>query len=217
MLYILLCSYLLPVLLIVFYFRKSKKEFNLLGIYCICIFILNLFFDPIVDSLGRSYYIIYTFIEYLTFAFIIWHSVEKNRLKKLIVSLSVLFVAFQVIYFFTGQKKLFDSVPIGVETIFILVFIFFFFHEQLNGNNPTSISKNHFFWINIGILIYLSGTFFFYMLVNHLPVKQIQPYWYITYLFDIIKNVMLAIGIYIFMTSRKTDNLLSKKIPHLDF
>jgi hypothetical protein len=188
-----------------------------LGIYAVCVFLLNLFIDDIFKIVGRGYYLIYTSIEYVSFALIIWHNIQNKIFKKAVFYLSLLFVGFQVIYFLIGQRKLLDSVPIGVEAIFILIYLFYFFYEQMKINISTSIYNNHAFWINVGILIYLSGTFFFYILVNYLPKEQIQPYWYITYIFDIIKNLMLSVGIFIYMVSPKNKNITSNNIPFLDY
>jgi len=210
-------SHLLPVLLILLNWKILRREFIILGLYCISVFLLNLFISDIFDHVGRTYYLIYTFIEYVSFSFLVWYSISSTKFRRTVFYLSILFVAFQFIYFFLGQRKLLDSVPIGVETIFILVYIFYFLFEQLRINLSTSVYNNYFFWINIGILIYLSGTFFFYILVNHLPVNQIQPYWYITYIFDILKNLMLSIGIYICSKTPKNKTIPSNNIPFLDY
>jgi len=130
--------------------------------------------------------------------------------------LSAAFIAFQILYLFSNDKKKLDSLPIGIETILILIFIFYFFYEQLKLNTPMPLYKNYAFWIAIGILIYLSGTFFFYILVNHLPPQQIQPYWFVTYIFDIAKNIFLSIGILLFGNRLKDQLSKIKNVPYLD-
>jgi hypothetical protein len=65
-------------------------------------------------------------------------------------------------------------------------------------------------------LVYLSGTFFFYILVNHMPSSKIQPYWFITYIFDILKNILFGIGLVINISRWKEQRQIPKNIPYLD-
>ncbi len=145
-----------------------------------------------------------------------WHNIKNQKFKSLIVILSFSFFIFQIVYFFVAPRKLLDSAPVGVETILILIYIFYFFYEQLKFNTTSSIYNHSTFWIASGILIYLSGTFFFYILVNHLPPEQIQPYWFITYIFDIVKNLLLGIGMIIYATKWKIQTPIGKNVPYLD-
>jgi hypothetical protein len=177
---------------------------------------LNYFITDLFNSFGRTYYLIYTFLEYAAFTFFLWSNIKNRKFKNFILALSFSFFLFQIVYFFAAPRKLLDSAPIGVETILILVYIFYFFYEQLKINTTTTIYNHPTFWIATGILIYLSGTFFFYILVNHLPAHEIQPYWFITYIFDIVKNIMMAIGMIIFISKAKSQAHSPKKIPYLD-
>lgn len=184
--------------------------------YCILTFSFNFFFSEL-SGFGDYYNFFYTLIEYTIFSFILWVNIENKRFKSFILLLSLLFIVFQTIYLFAEKRKLLDSVPIGVETILILVYIFYFFYEQLKIQSITPVYKKHIFWIALGILIYLSGTFFFYILINYLPLKEIQPYWFITYIFDIVKNILLAVSVLVFINNPKPVTKTFQNIPNLDF
>jgi hypothetical protein len=178
-------------------------------------FSLDIFFYDL--GIGKqAYYLIYTFFEYSAFAYLLWKNIRNVKFKKSIILLSIAFVVFQIVYFIVAPIKKMDSAPIAVETILILVFIFYFFFEQIKHVTSENIYSNPHFWIATGILIYLSGTFFFYILVNHLPAKQIQPYWYITYIFDLIKNLLITAGMLIFLSKSKSHSGIPKNIPYLD-
>src|SRR6185369_13387966 len=112
-------------------------------------------------------------------------------------------------------KKSIDTFPIGFETILILVFTFYFFYEQLK-ESVTPIYDQFFFWIAIGIIIYLCGSFFMYILGNDIPRKQLEEYWFITFIFETVKNLFFVASGLVFLKQSKS---LARKtvLPNLDF
>lgn len=185
--------------------------------YSLVIFLFNFFYDYIYGTLGTVYYLIYTFIEYICFAYVLWLHILNRRFRIFIYCSSIAFFIFQVIYFLIDGKRLLDSVPIGVESILVLIYIFYFFYGQLKSNTEAiSLYLQPIFWFATGILIYLSGTFFFYILVNHMQKAQILQYWFITYIFDILKNIFFTIGILV-IHHTKEPSKTHQNVPNLDF
>lgn len=72
------------------------------------------------------------------------------------------------------------------------------------------------FWIAVGILIYLGGSFFFYILTNHIPREQIYKYKLLTYIAEIIKNILFAVALLMYLRKRP-ENDKKVKVPNLDF
>jgi hypothetical protein len=108
-----------------------------------------------------------------------------------------LFIVFQVIYVQLGTIIKLDTIPIGIETILIVFYIIVFLSE-LAKNMETSIFRNYCFWISIGILIYLCGSFFFYILIDSLSREEVLAFGKMTYIVEIIKNVLFGISLIIF-------------------
>lgn len=218
--HILIYSFLLPILGILLYFKilKSKAVFSGILVYCLCIMAM-LYFDEFLSSTNRFrhlYTTSYTVLEYSIFSYIIWFFVQSKRLKNIILVLYLAFILFEIIYFFTGKFSLLDSVPIGVETILIFCQIFFLFYEQFQK------ASQHFyitpsFWFVIGIMIYLAGSFFFNILANSETRELIIGYWFFTYIFEILKNILFLVAIVLY-AKRTKDNILQKttSIPYLD-
>lgn len=136
--------------------------------------------------------------------------------KLMVLILSVFFFFFQIIYFFSDHKKRFDSIPIGIETILIFIFIFFFLYEQLKEVKNQPIYSHYFFWIAIGLFIYLGGSFFIYILANSITDEEINKYWFFTYVVEIIKNLLFAIAVLIYSRNPIKKNL-KQALPDLDF
>ena len=164
----------------------------------------------------RIYITVYTSLEYFFFSFIIANLIQNIKVRKILIGLSICFYLFQLVYFFNAKFKPVDSIPIGVESILIFSYTIFLFIEEFQKSKTRYIYGNAWFWIIIGIMIYLACSFFFNILVN-LDRKSIRPYWFLTYIFEIIKNILFVIGIFLY--SRKTnknESQHSSSVPYLD-
>lgn len=168
----------------------------------------------------KQYYFVYTLLEYVTFTYLLFQNMNSRTVARVVAVISIPLLVFQVFYLMYAQPKLLDSVPIGVYTLFMLGYIFYYFYRVLMSQVSVPLYKQYTFWIAIGILTYLSGTFFFYILINHMPKSQIRPYWFITYIFDIIKNLLFVVAVVIFTRSTQNGSnrpVTNHKTPFLDF
>ena len=172
---------------------------------------MALYIYPLIP---RRYKLLYqgtfTLIEYITFASIFLYSIEQGRFKKIIIGLSLCFTIFQVIFIFNSNKSHLDSVPVGVETILIFLYCFYFLYQEFKKENQLLL-KNSMFWISIGIFFYLAGSFFFNILANHMTAAELDEYWFYSYLFDIIKNILITVGLIIYKQKKGL-----KPMPYLD-
>ena len=217
---ILTYTYLVPPLLFLLFWNKLRQEKNaiLISTYSLTFFFLVLFEESITTNnfLTRLYYQSFTFFEYLFFTGIFWFAIKNLPVRKAILILSLLFSAFQILYFFTAKYKRIDSIPIGIESILILIYIFYFFFEQLKEPKGKHLWENYCFWFATGILIYLSGSFFINILANVMEKNEMDSYWFLTYIADIIKNIFLAIGVLVMAKQSPNQEKLKKNIPYLD-
>jgi hypothetical protein len=217
--YLLEYSYLL--LLPTYFLSKSRKQASiiLIGIYGLVFFSLLHFHDDIPRSLRKPFQYVYTFLEYSTFAFIIWYYVRNKTVRKVIVISSILFVVFQLLHFLLTKRQKLDSVVIGVETILIFLFIFLYLRQFFKYNVTENIYEYPSFWLVVGILIYLGFGFFFNILVNYIPQQQFDNYWHFTYIPEIIKNILFGV-VLLGYPSPRTEKSFSKgkrvDIPNLD-
>jgi len=146
----------------------------------------------------------------LAFTLIFLYSIEKKEFKKIIVVLSIGFTIFQIIFIFNSTRSHLDSVPVGIETILIFLYSFYFLYQEFKKENQLLVS-NSMFWISIGIFFYLAGSFFFNILANHMSDAELANYWFYTYLFDIVKNILITVGVLIY--KQKKGHVM---LPYLD-
>jgi hypothetical protein len=210
----------LPVLVFLLFLKKLKSGNNVviaIALYS-SIFFTFLNFDEYLSTHYRHVYTTtYTLLEYLFFTYIIGNIIQNKKSRFALLLLSILFIVFQIIYYFKAKFKTIDSVPIGIESILIFTYIIILFYEQFQRTRTQYIYSNPWFGIIIGIMVYLSCSFFFNIMASNIDTKALSQYWFLTWIFETIKNTLFAISI--IMYSRKPDKSSqqhSSSVPYLD-
>ena len=192
----------------------------LVGLYGFVFFtLLSLAFYNLISA-SFIYSTIYTFLEYIFFASIFWNNIQIKKLRLVMVLGTLLFITSQGLTFLNIsnlENNAMDSIPIGIETILIFVYIILFFYQNFRNNYDQYIYYHHCFWISIGIMIYLGGTFFFNILANYIQPAEIDKYWYLTHIADIIKNVFFCVAIIVLSRGQLKEKLFHhSSVPYLD-
>jgi hypothetical protein len=219
--YILYYSFLLPPILYFLLLYKTSKNIRMLTIvfYCFSIFMYLLVFEEyaLIHIPKKIRYPLFTLLEYSFFSILVFQQLRSPFQRILLIVLSICFFLFEFIYYnyLTIRKKI-DSIPIGIETILIFIFIFFFLYEQLKDAKELPIYENYFFWITIGLFIYLGGSFFIYLMANSMTKSEIDQYWFFTYIVEFIKNILFSASIFIY-SKNPNNNKSTPVIPNLDF
>jgi len=128
--------------------------------------------------------------------------------------LSFCFVTFQIIFLLLFDSNRLDSVPVGVESILVFVYIFLFFLEEMKYSRTTYIYHHHCFWISVGLLFYLGGSFFINILADSFTNEEFQKYWYLNYIADTIKTFLFATS-FLFI-GKKSNARSTSTVPYLD-
>lgn len=218
MLDILLYSYLIFPLLLLFLRGKIKELFFLLVVaYGIAFFLLIFIAGSVPLNIKKYYNAFYTLLEYSFFTVIFLSQIRSNFFRRFVIIASALFLLFEFYYVSNTSLERLDSIPIGIETILIFIYIFFFFYHFSKNIKDTFIYNHYCFWLSVGILIYLGGSFFYYMLVNHLDRREVDKLANLTYIAETIKNVLFGIAMFVY--KKFTINKIQKSpknIPNLD-
>lgn len=200
---------ILVIVLCLLFISKIRKEPPLLLIA------LYSFTDLSLNALSDFFHIVinpyiwssFTYFEYFIFTYIIWIHLKRKKVKNVIIGLSILFVLFSTIYNIITNFTSYDSMPIGVETILILVFSFYYLYEQMNDTSTLFIYNKYQFWLVIGFMIYLAGSFFINIFANHLMGDEtLSKYWFLTNVSFSIMNILFAIAFLLFGRNPKKVN-----------
>ena len=183
-------------------------------IYCISILLLNVYWEDWYYRFKKWYTFTYTFIEYSTFTYLLYINLQNKKIKLFILIISLLFVGFLYLFNFS-YTGIIDSIPIGAETLILLVISFYFFYEQFKNPSLLYLYSHYCFWITIGILIYLCGSFFIFLRGETITQVERNQFWFLTYVFEIIKNFLFGIAV-IILSRKPIQKKLEKNIPYLD-
>lgn len=137
----------------------------------------------------------FTVMEYTLFSLFLYLSIKSKLIKKVIVGAAPLFII-SVLYFFfnKNQSNNFDAIPASLESILIIVFCVCFFFEQIRDMEVSFVYSSKTFWIIVAILIYMSATFFLFISTQYFTQEERKTYWFINYISNIIKNLLLVIA-----------------------
>jgi hypothetical protein len=198
--YLAILAPFVPILFFFLNWKKTRlsKALWVIILYC---FLIDFLVNFIIGELGhnpikKSFYAAFTFFEYMSFAYFMFLQIKNKKFKKYMTYLSIFFCFFIIIYYLTVKFKTIDSIPIGIETILIIVFAFYYLYEEMNDTTTLFIYNKPSFWIILGIVLYLAGSFFIYIFAGYLKQEELDKYWQITNFFSILKHVFFCIAIY---------------------
>ena len=218
--YLRLSTDVVIILLFLYLIRRSKlsRAFPLILIYCCIDLIFNIVVErfPFSQRFTEVAYTAYTLIEYFIFTAFIFINLRNRIVKKLMIWLSVAFTVFMVSYTLTTENQNIDSIPIGVETILILLYAFYFFYEEMNNLEQLFIYSKPEFWIITGFMIYLAGSFFIYVFANQVDYSILLKYWFLTNVFFIMQTLLFAIGLIMFLRQNKRNQGPKQFHPYLN-
>lgn len=221
--YIVAYSYL--IFFVFFLFSKEKKGLPLLlCIYGVIVAAYLFTFRILLDERAYSPLVImqnlFTPFEYIIFTSIFYLS-AGSRKKRVLITLSAAYILFLILLFILNPVKLnsslvLDTIPVGIETILIFIYIFSFLYEHSKTENAESIYNSSLFWISVGLLFYLGGSFFFNILVTQMSLAEFDNYWHYTYIAEVLKNILFVIALLKTYTIKKKGLLTQVRMPYLD-
>lgn len=159
------------------------------------------------------YYVlsVFTIVEYSVFAYFLY-SIIENKFFRITILVSTLgFYLFVIIYFLSTDYFSFDSISASIESIFIVSFCILFLFDQLNKPQVIFIYQDASFWFVTGLMVYLSGTLFLFILATELDKSVRHNFWKINLFANIVKNILFAIAFSI-KKSKNSGNSLENQL-----
>ena len=197
---------LLPILFFILYWKQAKPE---RGSWLIVIYSFFFFCINILISNWNKIPLLYdsnTLVEFLLFSAFLYAQFRKPVSKTVIAVTALIYSVFYLLFLFYARNveatnaipmdtAIIDSIPIGVETIIILSFSFYYLYERMKDTSTLFIYNTYQFWVVVGMVLYLAGSFFIYIFSNYLSGAEVKKYWVITNFFSILRSVFFAIAI----------------------
>ena len=222
-------SHLLPLVFFLL-FKKNSHEKTLRVIffyilYCIINEVLGYYLHQIHFENTFIPFAVFTVVEFTFFCLFYHYAVTPGLMKKAILPIWICFLIFALIDFFlVNDMKGFDSITSGVGSILIILMCIYYLIEQIRGSNDLLVYSTTNFWVIITFLIYMSGTFFLYIMAENMinNIIFLRQYSIINSSFNILKNILLSIAMLMKTNTIKTtlrknnewDDLVSYKLKN---
>ena len=191
-------SEILPVVFYVSFLRRNKHEgLQVIFIYCLISFAMEILAPMIKNSFGVDIFYLYasfTIIEYSLLTLFLYRSIQGSRLKYIPIIGSFAFLAMVVANFLHAKSSNFDSLSASVEAILIIIYSILFLYGQIKDPSVLFVYYTKKFWIVIAIFIYFSSTLFLFLYASTFTNQEHKNYWYINSIFDIIKNIFFCVA-----------------------
>src|SRR5437016_2507987 len=134
-------------LILVFFFIRSKikkdKRILVVFIYCLSSLLLNFLGERLARQYLYLFYAFFTIIEYLIFTSFFWMFITNPKMKKAMVVLSSAFILFVLGYLeYSGYLRI-DSLSIGIETILIIIYSFYYMYQEMNETKNSLIYNKY--------------------------------------------------------------------------
>ena len=207
---------ILSFFLTTFFYLQNRKG-NKLLLY----FIPFLFLTIIIECIGgwylskgvRNYwmYNVFTTLEFIFYSFLFYLFFRKAVFKKIILFFIPLFITFVILnmLFIQGVNKTFNTYTFLIGSFFIVIFCCSFFYESvLPDKIDQQLSKQPFFWISSGLLIFYLGSviinaLFEYLRNNDLQAEGIRIYGIINQVLNILLYSSFCIAFYLCRNNKK--------------
>jgi hypothetical protein len=201
---------LLPIIFFFAFSVTRNRIFQILVTYSSIEFATNITSLYLPDSKIVIIYAIFTIAEYLLLASIFYLLIHNILFKKIIKFSCFGFLFFSVIYPLVVHYNVLDTLPIGIETLLILSFSFYFLYEQMDEQSQILIYQRYSFWIVAAIMLYLGGSFFIYIFANQVDEQTRHLYWVFQNAFTVLKNILFFISIFCFKKEIKSLSIRNK-------
>lgn len=205
---------LLSLVLAIFLYQRKRNNLLLYFIPFLFITVGVEFFGVWFSSKGVRNYLIYnifTTIEFLFYSLLFRQHFRKAGLKKMILVAMPVFLFFVLVnmMFFQGFNKTFNTYTFLLGSFFIVIFCCCYFYESvLPDKIDQQLSRQPFFWICSGLLIFYLGSviinaLFEYLRNNDLQAEGIRIYAIINNCLNVILYSSFCISFFLCRNNKK--------------
>ncbi|WP_420573194.1 hypothetical protein [Kordia sp.] len=144
---------------------------------------------------------VYTVVEYTCWSLFYYQLFQKLWIKRLIVSLIILFMIFSIYNVCNWQSlETYNSYGRSLEGALLLCFAIAWFYKVFENSKIKRLEKHPIFWINAAVLTYFAGAFLLFSSKNfmqEITQEEFIAVWTLHGVFLIIHYLFISIGIWL--------------------
>jgi hypothetical protein len=142
----------------------------------------------------------FTILECFCFSIIFYLQFTSRSGRTVVQILLILYLLLAMVIFWSiSSFFVYNNTILVIESLMMIVFSVSFFYKVYSEQNIQALHNYFFFWINSGILIYFSASFFIFLFDGYLT--KLDPSYFsllhsIHQIANIATNSLFAIGIW---------------------
>ena len=166
-------SIMAPIIIGVFILYKQQyTNLRIVVIYCFiyAVFEIIAWYHALNHLQNHFLFNILSYIDIIFWGVFYYSILEKTVTKKIVIFLvTVTLILTFWSHFGTGRDfNRMDSFALSVGSISLIAMSLLYFHQILNNLEIKNIFIYPFFWINVAVLIYFSGSFFSFIFAEYI-------------------------------------------------
>lgn len=145
-------------------------------------------------------YNIFSVFECLLLGTYYYQILHSPTIRKGLITVLVVFMVGSIVNLLWGEGSGFNANTYMVAALIMLVVSLLYYYQLLTSLEVPFLLKSPHFWINSGVLLYFSGSFFVFMFAGLILSIEFKPefeYWNITALLNITFRIILAISFWL--------------------
>lgn len=210
-------SVIIPILMGIITLRKyESKTLWIVLFYCLTYSVFEIVGWYYALNHWQNHFILNT-LSYVDILFwgAYFYLILEKKLNRGMVAFLVIITVILTLWSHIGTGRDFnrlDSFALSVGSLSLIFFSLIFFYQLLNNLNIKNIFSYPHFWINVGVLIYFSGSFFTFIFAEYIAFskdEKIIHFFSISAVLLFFHRIFLAIGLWFSKTPIQS-NLSSK-------
>ena len=138
-------------------------------------------------------------IEYILISLFLYNIFRSKIVKKIVLILIVPYIVYSIYDYHLYGNSDFVNYPTIVEFLIFIVLIIYFLFEKMQYSFQEPILNSINFWISVGIFVYVTGSFFYFLLVINSKTATVEfnrQLLIISCIVTVIKNTILGFSLF---------------------
>lgn len=195
LIYFSILSSIAPILIGAIDFKKTRHVRHALIVFILVIwsFAIDTGSNIVARVYNQNYWVINLyFIGELILLILFFKSNWNNKkvIDTILILLCILF-AYQML---TNGIHARPNIYVGIHKLSVIALSLFLFYKMFKDGSDIFIENSSLFWLNVGILMYYSFSFFTTVLASEILTGPLP--WSLHNLANILKNIFFAIGLW---------------------
>ena len=198
-------SEILPIVFYLIFLKRNRGQgLWVIFLYCCVSWLTERFFFSLfhLKIPGYVHDSGFTILEFTVISLFVYNFLRSKKLKYIPILGALVFYPIAIVNFTKAQDS-FNSIPASVEAIIIISYCILLLYEQISDPEVIFVYNTKKFWITIAFFLYFSSTLFLFIYARNLSQTELDKYWTINNIFEIIKNILLSIS---FIMKKNSEN-----------